>query len=432
MQVDNVADRASAVGTKSAHSKMNNNPTVFALPEFLHSQPMAQSVPASSSAMPFPSPSTFSSFLLQHRTASAANSGLTMNNSGLLLPAAFNGMNLSCILPANTNGFAYPTVVTAPQQSIPQSQHPQPPPQTLISVPMTIPNPENQPPPQPPSPVENTHSITANFLKTYYNELHSSPGTLEKFYHIDATIDHDVHDPAADVGSIRRLDVFEGGISFVDINTISDQKAVNNSILIRVNGTMRFEKFVQRQFEQIFFLSKSSKGFWLIYNDMFWFVKKQKTPVASPQRGFLPQQRQQPPPPHQHTPDPRARARQQQENRRKFMNTRSVNDTMVNRYYHDTSYQCFDNSLAVFIRPIPNTLTHANLASLLKKYVEGVQIAYIDVNYHKQFAFVYFQDRRSFDRALAVGEIFINGASAQIQVKRSMNKPRTFGCPRRL
>jgi hypothetical protein len=258
---------------------------------------------------------------------------------------------------------------------------------------------------------DNTHSITANFLKTYYNELHSNPGNLEKYYHVDATIDHDT-DSSADsstTDSVSALGIFEGGVTFVDINKIVDQKAVNNSILIRVNGSMRFEKAPSRKFEQIFFLSKSAKGFWLILNDIFWLIKEEATSSST---------------------------ENQQENRVRAQaianrGVRSVNESMVNRYYHDTSYQCFNNNFAVFIRPIPNTLTHARLAALLKEYIEGVQIAYIDVNYHKQFAFVYFQDHHSFERALNCGEIFINGASAQIRIKRSKNKPRTFGFPRR-
>lgn len=371
-------------GAQLSQSKMpmHNASPVFAnthvLPDFLNSQPLTQSIPLTSMpAMPFPSPSTFNSFLLQNPASAAVNA----MNSSLILPA-FGGMNLSCAIPANSSGFAFPTAVP--------NTH------TPILLPMPAPVLENRQRLQSQSQPENTHSITANFLKTYYNELHSNPGNLEKYYHVDAIIDH--------TDTVTELGVFEGGVTFVDINKIADQKAVSNSILIRVNGAMRFEKAASRQFEQIFFLSKSVKGFWLIHNDIFWLIKGE---VA--QGGHA-----------------------QQENQKRAANVRAVNDSMVNRYYHDTSYQCFNNNLAVFIRPIPNSLTHANLAALLQTYIEGVQIAYIDVNYHKQFAFVYFHDRRSFERALECGEIFINDASAQIQVKRSKNKPRTFGFPRRL
>jgi len=369
-------------GAQLSQSKMpmHNASPVFsqahALPDFLNSQPLTQSIPiASMPAMPFPSPSTFNSFLLQNPASAAAVNAM---NSSLILPA-FGGMNLSCAIPANSlnsSGFTFPTV-------------PQPNAQTPILLPMPAPVQRLQSQSQP----ENTHSITANFLKTYYNELHSNPGNLEKYYHVDAIIDHTDTD--------TELGVFEGGVTFVDINKITDQKAVSNSILIRVNGAMRFEKAASRQFEQIFFLNKSVKGFWLINNDIFWLLKGE---VAQNSNAHAQQKR--------------------------AANVRT-NDAMVNRYYHDTSYQCFNNNLAVFIRPIPNTVTHANLAALLQTYIEGVQIAYIDVNYHKQFAFVYFHDRRSFERALECGEIFINEASAQIQVKRSKNKPRTFGFPRR-
>jgi len=289
-------------------------------------------------------------------------------------------MNMSCAITANSlnsSGFTFPTM-------------PQP---NLVPMPAAAPAPRLQSQSQP----ENTHSITANFLKTYYNELHSNPANLAKYYHVDAIIDHSDTD--------TELGVFEGGVTFVDINKITDQKAISNSILIRVNGVMRFEKAASRQFEQIFFLNKSVKGFWLINNDIFWLLKGEAAQNSNSNVNGPAQQK-------------------------RAANVR-LNDAMVNRYYHDTSYQCFDNNLAVFIRPIPNTLTHANLAALLQSQIEGVQIAYIDVNYHKQFAFVYFHDRRSFERALEVGEIKINEASAQIQVKRSKNKPRTFGFPRR-
>merc|ERR1712013_737506 len=133
-------------------------------------------------------------------------------------------------------------------------------------------------------------------------------------------------------------------------------------------------------------------------NDIFWLIKEEATSSST-----------------ENQQENRVRA-QAIANRK----VHSVNESMVNRYYHDTSYQCFNNNFAVFIRPIPNTLTHARLASLLKEYIEGVQ-----------FAFVYFQDHHSFERALNCGEIFINGASAQTRIKRSKNKPRTFGFPRR-
>lgn len=364
------------------------------MPEVIAQQPL--SMPnMSSQPLPFPSPSTFNSFLFQNPSVN----GMAPLPS-LMLPA-FSGMNLN--VPPNPNGFAFP----APVPSVP-SASPIPMPATSPLLP-PIPAPEQQnKQPQPHQP--DTGSITANFLKTYYNELHSNPDGLEKYYHVDANIDHDVQGFTRDTDGgpdNQQLGVFDGGVSFVDIVKIVDQKAVNNSILIRVNGVMRFEKAAARQFEQIFFLSKSAKGFWLIHNDIFWLIR----PPGSV--------------------DKVGRGQAQQENRRRTANLRAVDESMVNKYYHDTSYQCFDNNLAVFIRPIPNTLTHGSLAALLETNIDRVKIAYIDVNYHKQFAFVYFQDRHSFEKALECREIFIDGASAQIQVKRSKNKPRTFGYPRR-
>jgi len=394
----------------SQSNKRQTNANVYALPEFLHSQPMVLS------SVPIHSPSMFNTFLQQNPAVAAVNA----MDSSLILPA-FSGMNLP-----TSSTFTFSAAEDGAQQ--PNTQLP-----IGILVPMPVPTPEPhalpQPRPLPPSQPEDTGSIAANFLKKYYEELHSSPATLKKFYHADANIDHDVRDPAMGLDTsaasrASRLGVFEGGVTFVDITTILNQNAANHSIMVRVNGTMHFEKYAARQFEQILLISKSGNDFWLIYNDMFWLVKNQKMAIAAANTSAQPQRPQ--------GFVPRQQSSQQMQNRRNDTNhRRAVNDSMVNRYYHDTSYQCFDNSLAVFIRPIPNTLTHANLAELLKEYVVGVSIAYIDVNYHKQFAFVYFQDRRSFESALECGEIFINGASAQIQVKRSRNAPRTFGFPRR-
>lgn len=381
-----------AGAAKRSQSKMNCNAAIFALPELTTSQATLPLPGMPSVPFDFPTPSTFNSFLFQNAAANAMN-------PSMVLPA-LSGLNLS--IAPNPNGFALPTLVaTNPAASTVQAQ--------LLPQMPAAPAIEQVLDAQP----ENTQSITASFLRTYYNELYASPGNLEKFYHVDAQIDHGhAHDAKArdcDASITSKLAEFEAlieDVTFVDIDEIVDQKAANSSILIRVSGTMLYSRRMARRFEQIFILRKSGKGagFWLIHNDMFRRIGSEQS---------------------------QAQQETQQRRRQQQGGGRSVSMMTRNKYYHDTSYQCFDNNLAVFVRPIPNTLTHANLAALLKTHIEDAQIAYIDVNYHKQFAFVYFDDLRSFEQALAVKQIHIGDAVADIQVKRSKNKPRTFGYPRR-
>ena len=320
-----------------------------------------------------PSPSTFSSFLFQ-------------SPSNLMMPP-FNNLNLNAMNTINTaqpnmNGFVFPSSATANNQM-------------------------------------DSRSITASFLKMYYNELHSNPANLRKFYHFNAEIDRSGLEPQTSNASndiFSKLALLEG-VSFVDIDKIVDQRAMNNSVLIRVNGTMQFQGNTAKQFEQILFINKAVHGMdgcWLIQNDIFWFIHDRSLDQSQKQR--------------------------EDEHKHEEKEQDTVSKTMMNRYYEDASYQSYDNNLAIFVRPIPNTVTHSNLAFILKeslkrksnatnRYID-VSIDYIDVNYHKQFAFIYFGNRATLDLALEMKEMNINGELARIQIKKSKNRPRTFGMMR--
>merc|ERR1712244_61955 len=78
------------------------------------------------------------------------------------------------------------------------------------------------------------------------------------------------------------------------------------------------------------------------------------------------------------------------------------------------------------------SVTHSKLCGILSrnllKNANGAEVCidYIDVNYHKQFAFVYFGNEETLDIALRMGQIYINNHLCQIQRKRSHNGPRKF------
>ncbi len=111
---------------------------------------------------------------------------------------------------------------------------------------------------------------------------------------------------------------------------------------------------------------------------------------------------------------------------------------MINKFYHDNSYQRFDNNLAIFIRGIPKNVAHSKLLTILRERLfeeyessvtdENSQICidYIDVNYNKQFAFVYCGNAETLQIALKMKYIEIDGYFCQIERKKSHNGPRKF------
>ena len=135
--------------------------------------------------------------------------------------------------------------------------------------------------------------------------------------------------------------------------------------------------------------------------------------------------------------------------------TGSVNKRMVNKFYHDTSYQNYDNDLAIFIKGIPKDLTDTKLRDILRmniiryshKYIQNkdpsiygnldieqlkdiIAINYVDINYHKEFAFIYLANYQTLDITLEMGHIYLGpNLCCQIQRKQSHNGPRKFSNP---
>ena len=115
-----------------------------------------------------------------------------------------------------------------------------------------------------------------------------------------------------------------------------------------------------------------------------------------------------------------------------------VNNRMINRFYHDTSYQKYDNKLAIFIKRVPRNITQSKLCGVLRAHLlryceqnrinhyDNIEIDYVDINYHKQFAFVYLGNIETFAIALEMQHIFIGRNICQIEQKRSNNEPRKF------
>lgn len=116
----------------------------------------------------------------------------------------------------------------------------------------------------------------------------------------------------------------------------------------------------------------------------------------------------------------------------------SLNDrkVMIDKFYHDSSYQKFNNDFAIFIRGVPNTINHSDLQSILMNAmlnnksehisINDIGIDYIDVNYRKSFAFVYLSNFVSFNIAIQLRYIYIHGYLCGIQKKISDNGPRKF------
>ena len=139
-------------------------------------------------------------------------------------------------------------------------------------------------------PISHYQSITGKFLTMYYNTLQSEPEHLKRFYHVDSEIDRtrgvamtDFRDESDVDGSefeplqmtmAEKLNFLKGDdkILLIDIKKAIHEKAICNSILIRVWGIIRLQNdrniVNDRTFEQIFFISKVSNGFWLIQNDI--------------------------------------------------------------------------------------------------------------------------------------------------------------------
>eukprot|EP01083_Nonionella_stella_P018863 52464_1 len=252
-------------------------------------------------------------------------------------------------------------------------------------------------------------SITVKFLTMYYNALHSNPGNLKRFYHATAAIDK--------LAELKN-------VLFVDIQKILHQTSIDNSILIRVNGTMKFPQHVMKPFEQIFVIYKSKQGFWLIQNDIFRLIDVQYKQAPKDENK------------QDVAPESNKKTEESMDLDRKKNMVNMVNKRMINKFYHDSSYQQYDNNLAIFIRPIPNHITHSKLCGILRsnlikqcnnngEYID-ICIDYIDVNYHKQFAFVYFGNQETLNVALQMNELIVNGQQSQIQRKRSHNGPRKF------
>jgi hypothetical protein len=215
---------------------------------------------------------------------------------------------------------------------------------------------------------------------------------------------------------------------------------------------MEFRMSSQRRFEQVFIITKSNTGgFWLITNDIF-DLKDARDQTAQQRTSSLNQVL---PTDTEADVDPSVAINSKPTYSRvvaksagqcvNAINDESlVNKRMINKFYHDESYQRYDNNLAVFVRGIPTNITHAKLCQLLRlsliqqknyeqsalgieqKIDEDIQIAYIDVNYHKQYAFVYMGNEYTLSLALQMGEFYVSGAICTVQRKRSLNGPRKF------
>ena len=305
---------------------------------------------------------------------------------------------------------------------------------------------------------QHSRSITVNFLTMYYNSLHTSPVSVKRFYHVKAQINRNID--GKNTNTNEDLSGLEN-VLFVDIDNIVHQKTIDDAILIRVNGTMKFIQKANKKFDQTFIIKKNPDGFWLVHNDIFILTRNQSTKNknfvqfsgngAAEERNVVAKESNQQQHQHQHHLKDTvavasysnvtaksmaqmhcdAQALQQQQQQQP-MEYNMVNKRMVNKFYHDASYQNYDNDLAIFIRGVPKSMTHSKLCGILSRnlltHANGSEICidYIDVNYHKQFAFVYFGNEETLEIALRMGTLYINNQLCQIQRKRSHNGPRKF------
>lgn len=275
-----------------------------------------------------------------------------------------------------------------------------------------------------------TASISTSFLRLYYNSIHLGAKSLRKYYFVGAKITRPNPDVVLKgVTTKKELDVLSD-VQSVNIEHILHQKSLFNSILIKANGIMDFG-VDRKEFAQTFLIHKSL-GFWLIHNDILEFPKSLPPKMVIVASQYDAEEIE-----YDHR---RRRRSRKMSSADTAYPPSAVNKGMVNRFYHDASYQNYNNELAVFIRSIPNNITHSKLCGIIHRalmaFCEDVHmeiiIDYVDVNYHKQFAFVYFGNQETLELALDMRQIAINGTYCEIQKKHSSNGPRKHFARRRV
>ena len=114
--------------------------------------------------------------------------------------------------------------------------------------------------------------LKGKFLTMYYDALqHSQPQEIKRFYHLDAGINRSclTQLDTPDMSMEQKLNLLHNKITSVDIKSAIHQKSICNSILLRINGIMRFiDDINPKSFEQVFIMLKDENGFWLIQNDI--------------------------------------------------------------------------------------------------------------------------------------------------------------------
>ena len=285
----------------------------------------------------------------------------------------------------------------------------------------------------------------------------------------------------------HKLNLLQNKIVSVAIKSSIAQKSVSNAMLIRVSGIMEYmddiNKVSLKSFEQIFIVKKEN-GAWLIVNDILSFPLSQNSRVsninrqteeqkistnrAAPKQLFqddtittsidsnsnstismnsrkenlnvninvnrpkMPKFES----PLKRTYNTSIAANYRNDKYHRGHNNNMVNSQLVNRFYQDASYQNYDNNLAIFIRRIPKNVTQIQLENILKSclirycensginHIDNISIEYVDVNYHKKYAFVYLGNIETYSIALEMGYITIGRINCQIEQKRSGNGPR--------
>lgn len=320
--------------------------------------------------------------------------------------------------------------------------------------------------------------LTGRYLNGYYNTLKTSKlEETQRFYERDAEIERSClfhrldHEEAFklthDMSNEQKLNLLQNKIIAVNIKSAISQKSLSNSMLVRVSGIMEYiddlNQVWAKLFEQIFFMRKENR-LWLIQNDILFFPESQEevlsesktsTQTSGNSRKENLNNVNRPKMPKFESPEKTVydtwstgstadiatnnnnndRYHNRQRNY-KGNNHIGVNSELVNKFYRDASYQKYDNNLAIFIRRIPKNVTQVKLQEILKScllhycqnnrinHFDNIVVKYVDVNYHKQYAFVYLGNIETYTIALEMGYITIGNRRCQIEQKRSGNGPR--------